>query len=264
MTHKDHLIRIRNELIERRSDLQAELINLPEGVLVCTKKDDLIRYYQRIPATGNRKKERRYGIKRQPEILNGLVRKEYITKALKVIDMDIRAVDLAARRYKPVDENSVMESFVEKHPEIAGGIYRTQFDEDEWRNRFSRIEGYHSESLNQTAADGTKMRSKNEVYIASRLDHYGITYRSDCPTGIPGLYRIPDYTILRKRDNNILYWEHFGMMDDPEYRIDSHRKIEEYEAAGIVPWDNLIITYDTAKGGLRADLIEAMIQCWIL
>ena len=234
------------------------------GELMLTEQNGLKKYIQRIPATGNRKKERRYGIKRQPEILNGLVRKEYITKALKVIDMDIRAVDLAARRYKPVDENSVMESFVEKHPEIASGIYRTQFDENEWRNRFSRIEGYHSESLNQTAADGTRMRSKSEVYIASRLDHYGITYRSDCPTGIPGLYRIPDYTILRKRDDKILYWEHFGMMDDPEYRIDSHRKIEEYEAAGIVPWDNLIITYDTVKGGLRADLIEAMIHCWIL
>jgi len=108
------------------------------------------------------------------------------------------------------------------------------------------------------------MRSKNEVYIASRLDHYGLTYRSDCPTGIPGLYRVPDFTIIRKRDGRIIYWEHLGMMDDMEYRRGNKRKLEEYEKAGIVPWDNLIVTYDTIDGGLRADLVEAMIQSWLL
>jgi len=55
-----------------------------------------------------------------------------------------------------------------------------------------------------------------------------------------------------------------GMMDDLEYRIDNKRKIEDYEKFGIVPWDNLIITYDTAKAGLRANMIEAMIQSCLL
>ena len=50
------------------------------------------------------------------------------------------------------------------------------------------------------------------------------------------------------------------MMEDMEYRIDNKRKIEEYEEFGIVPWDNLILTYDTIDGGLRADYIEAIIK----
>ena len=96
------------------------------------------------------------------------------------------------------------------------------------------------------------------------MDHYGLIYRWDCPTGIPGLKRVPDYTILRVRDWKVLYWEHLGMMDVPEYRIDNKKKIEEYEKVGIVPWDNLILTYDTIGGGLRADLIEATIKGWLL
>jgi hypothetical protein len=55
-----------------------------------------------------------------------------------------------------------------------------------------------------------------------------------------------------------------GMMDNYEYRIDNKRKIEEYEAVGIVPWKNLIITYDTVEGGLRADIIEMMIKAWLI
>ena len=219
---------------------------------------------QRIPAKGNRKKEHRYGVKRKPEVLNGLVRKEYVTETLKVIDQDIRAVDLACRRYRPIDENTIMKEFLTEYPELAGGIYHGMIDAEEWVNRFPRMDNYHPENLKHTAADGTKSRSKNELYIASRLDHHGIIYRWDCPTDIPGLYHCPDFTILRRRDGKIIYWEHCGMMDLPGYRERNTRRLNDYEKAGIVPWDNLIVTYDTVKGGLRADLIEAMIKCWLL
>ena len=264
MYYKEELERIAKELNERKEDLLLELRDLPEGEFLCTEQDGLIKYFQRLPAVGNRKKERRYGVKRKPEVLNGLVRKEYVTKALRTIDKDIRAVELAATRYKATDENTLMEGFIAKHPELADSIYRNNIDVEEWKEAFDRIEDYHADALKQTAADGTRMRSKNELYIKSRLDHYGIIYRSDCPTGIPGLKRVPDFTILRKRDGKIIYWEHMGMMYDMEYRIDNMRKLEEYDKFGIVPWDNLIVTYDTIEGGLRADLIEAMIKCWLL
>lgn len=264
MVYKEELERIRQELIERKADLQRELYRLPVGELICTDSGGYRRYMQRMPATGNRKKEHRYGIKKKPEILSGLVRKEYIEAALSVIDQDIRAVELAAKRYKPIDENSIMASFVEEYPELTNEIYGNRMDVEAWKNAFSRIENYHPENLKSTYIDGTGSRSKNELYIASRLDHHGIIYRWDCPTGIPGLYRVPDFTCLRKRDHKIIYWEHMGMMYDLESRIDNKRKLEEYEDAGIVPWDNLILTYDTPNGGLRADLIEASIYGWLL
>ncbi len=264
MIYKDELERIRDELIERKTDLIEELKHLPEGEFICTDQNGYRRYMQRIPATGNRKKEHRYGIKKNPELLNALVRKEYVTKALKTIDRDISALETAVKKYQPIDENSVMEGFLSRYPELTGGIYHYMIDDEEWKNRFSRMDGYHPENLKHTSYDGTASRSKNELYIASRLDHYNLTYRWDAPTGIPGLFRTPDFTIRRKKDGKIIYWEHMGMMYDLESRIDNKRKLEEYEAAGIVPWDNLILTYDTRDGGLRGELIEAMIRGWLL
>lgn len=264
MIYKTDLERIHKELIERREDLLKEMRHLPEGDLKCTEQDGNRRYYQRIPATGNRKKEHRYGVKKKPQLLKDLVRKEYVKKALKIIERDIKTLETAVKKYQPVDENSVMETFVAKYPELSDCIYNGVFDEEKWKKRFSRIEKYHPENLKHTALDGTNSRSKNEIYIASRLDHHGLTYRWDTPTGIPGLYRVPDFTIRRKRDGKIIYWEHMGMMYDLESRIDNKNKLEEYEKAGIVPWDNLILTYDTRNGGLRANLIEAMIIGWLL
>lgn len=264
MVYKEALDRISRELYERKEDLLYELKTLPDGQLLCTDQDGYRRYMQRIPATGNRKKEHRYGIKKKPEVLNGLVRKEYVTETLKVIDQDIRALDLACKRYRPIDENTIMKQFLTEYPELIKGIYPQDIDPEEWIKQFPRIDDFHPEDLKHTNAEGVGKRSKNELYIESRLDHYGLIYRMDCPTGIPGLYRNPDFTILRRRDWKVIYWEHCGMMDDPSYRARNEKRLRDYEKAGIVPWDNLIVTYDTVEGGLRGDLIEAMIKCWLL
>ena len=112
MVYRDDLERIRKELLERKEDLLYEQKMLPDGELMIVDQAGLRKYYQRLPAKGNRKKERRYGIKKKPEVLKGLVRKDYTNIALKTIDQDIRALDLACKRYKPIDENTLMEGFV--------------------------------------------------------------------------------------------------------------------------------------------------------
>lgn len=264
MVYKEELGRIARDLAQRKRDLTQELQSLPDGELLCTDQNGYRRYMQRIPAKGNRKKEHRYGIKNKPDVLNGLVRKEYVTETLKVIDQNIRAVELACKRYKPIDEDNIMKQFLAEYPELVNGIYHGMIDPEEWVKRFPRMDNYHPEALKHTAADGTKSRSKNELHIASRLDHYGLIYRWDCPTGIPGLYHNPDFQILRRRDWRVIYWEHCGMMDLESYRMDNTKRLIDYERVGIVPWDNLIVTYDTLEGGFRGDIVEAMIKCWLL
>jgi len=68
----------------------------------------------------------------------------------------------------------------------------------------------------------------------------------------------PDFT-FRGRDLHLFYWEHAGMMDDGFYRIRHKRKIEYMENCGIVPWKNLIITYDV-NGGINVPLIKNIIE----
>ena len=53
-------------------------------------------------------------------------------------------------------------------------------------------------------------------------------------------------------------------MNDPDYMDSNRSKFAAYETVGIVPWDNLIITYDQADGGINEKLIDAMIHGWLL
>ena len=250
MHYKDELIRIERELTERKNDLLNELSGLPAGEILCTDQNDgYRRYLQRIPAKGNHKKEHRFGVKKKPDVLKGLVRKEYVNGALKVIDENISAVEEAIRRYEPIDEKTIMQPFITMYPELNLGMYGSDEYIKEWRKGFKRINNFHPENLKHTAADGTPNRSKNELYIASRLDHYGIVYRWDCPTGIPGVFSVPDFTIIRARDGKIIYWEHCGMMSDASYAKRWHDKEKFHAKHGIERNKNLIVTEEHAGEG---------------
>ena len=115
MVYKKDLERIKEELLERKNDLLQELKHLPDGEFMSTECNGVRKYLQRLPAKGNRKKERRYGIKKKPETLMGLVRKKYIKEAIPIIEHDIQTLDVALESYRMIDENSVMEGFIAKY-----------------------------------------------------------------------------------------------------------------------------------------------------
>lgn len=72
----------------------------------------------------------------------------------------------------------------------------------------------------------------------------------------------PDFTILTRKGQ--IWWEHCGRVDDPNYMRKHNWKIHMYEKAGIVPWKNLIVTYDDENGNFDSQLVEAEIVNKIL
>lgn len=264
MIYRKELERIHSMLLERKEDLEDELNTLPEGVLFASWREDRWFYYQLLPKKGNRKKEKRIGISRDVDTIFALTRKMYITKALALVEKDIKVLEMALRHYAPFDEETVMAKYLIRHPELRDGIYHGRQSDEFWADAYEKQTAFYAEELRHVSVDGTMMRSKNEVYIASRLDHYGIPYRYECPVAHPDVFRIPDFTIRRPRDGKIIYWEHLGLTGDEDYMSGNESKFVEYQHAGIVPWDNLIVTYDMIDGGIDAKIIEAMIQGWLL
>ncbi len=263
MFYRDEFERIANELADIRSDLSAELNDLPDGTFYAYDKDGTRHYYRRFPKTGNRKKERRQGIGKDPNLINILVRKKYVTEALTRVDHDINAVKILLKQYMPIDENSVMDGFMQKYPELIEGVYHGTHELEEWVESYKSKSDYHEENLTSTARDGSMRRSKGEILIGMKLDHYNIPYRYEAPVH-PDLSYIPDFTIRRPRDGKFIYWEHLGLVTDAAYMARNRRKFEDYEIHEIVPWDNLIITYDQIDGGINEKLIDAMIHGWLL
>lgn len=264
MYYKEQLESLRSELTDRLSDLEAELSGLPEGSIYTYEKNGRHYYCQRFPKAGNRKKERRVSISGDSEMVLALVRKKYVDLAVENIRNDIALLDQTIGQYIPADEDTVMEHFLQKYPELAPGLHYGQGDPAKWAEGYRPPEDFFAEDLKSISSQGEKIRSGGEMYISARLDHFGIPYRYEDDMGIPDLSYVPDFKIMRPRDRKIIYWEHFGKVNDYAYVRNSVSKVSEYIEYGIKPWDNLIMTFNNEKGGYNGKLIDAMIECWLL
>ena len=264
MQYKEQLETIASNMKRQRDLLTAELDELPEGMLFIESKNGTYYYSQRIPKGGNHKKEHRFSINNDNDMIFSLTRKKYISVALPALEKNISKIETLADKLVLTDEESVMREFISKYPQLANGIYRADDDLNEWQRDFTPIEGYFEEDLKSVTGKGMKTRSVGELYIASCLDKLGIPYRYEAPLGIPDLSYLPDFTIIRPRDRKLFYWEHFGLTDSDEYIKNALAKGRDYIQYGIVPWDNLIMTYNFADGGLNAKLIDSMIDAWLL
>ncbi|MBR0374642.1 MAG: hypothetical protein IJH91_08955 [Mogibacterium sp.] len=264
MIYKDQLGKIFAELNEYQQSLIQEYNRLPEGVLYVKEMQGKAYCYRRVPKGGNHKKEHRYGISSDAVAIRELVRKRYISEALPLIEEDLRVLKAALESYQPFDERTLMPAIRASYPLLEDGLFDTKTDLNGWAKDHVPLKGFYEKDLRSVAADGELIRSKGELYIKSRLDHYEIEYRYEAPIGIPGLFYVPDFTIRRRRDRKLIYWEHLGKVTDKKYMNDNRKKFDDYERYGIVPWDNLVITYDYENGGLNAKMIDAMIEAWLL
>ena len=70
----------------------------------------------------------------------------------------------------------------------------------------------------------------------------------------------PDFTLLRLSDRKVLYFEHCGMMDDPEYSDDLVKRINQYSRAGIVLGDRLFLMFENSKTPRDVRVLDNLIS----
>lgn len=108
---------------------------------------------------------------------------------------------------------------------------------------------------------GEMVRSKSEKILADRFFSLGIPYKYECPLTTRGRTTLyPDFTFFDPLNNRELYWEHFGMMDDPIYARKTFQKLEEYGRRGILPGDRLIMTFEMSDKPLNIKSVNQLIK----
>lgn len=98
---------------------------------------------------------------------------------------------------------------------------------------------------------GEYVRSKSEVIIANELFNHQILYEYEKPLTLKGYPHpiYPDFTIYTPREGKTVYWEHSGLMNNPEYCSKWDWKLHLYAENGISVWQkNLIVTYESQPG----------------
>ena len=119
---------------------------------------------------------------------------------------------------------------------------------------------FYEEKLIHKTARGELVRSKSEVIIANALFYNKLDYEYEPELTLEGRVKRPDFKVEDYDTGEVWYWEHCGMMTDPQYKRRWEEKKKFYEKNGIVEGKNLIVTYDDEKGGLDAAEIQKIIE----
>ena len=79
-----------------------------------------------------------------------------------------------------------------------------------------------------------------------------IPHRYESPIFLRGIGIVyPDFTVLNVRLQKEFYWEHFGMMEHQEYAEYAIQRIGIYEKNGILPGNQLILTFETKRNPIN-------------
>ena len=254
---------VRNTLKDRYDLIAATIENiekklkvLPEGRIVVRRQNGNVYYYFAKPKTKDR-----YLTKADSALISQLLQKRYLKEVLKAAKNELAVLSKMMSLY-PED---LPEELYKKLPEelrtgVEPVILGNEQDAREWMNEPFIGKPFKDDAPVYKTIKGERVRSKSEVMIADRMFFRGVPYKYECPIMIDGQVIHPDFSIKRMSDNKLIYHEHCGRMDDPEYVNDLVERVNLYNQAGIMQGDRLTFSFETADKPLDNRVIDRLID----
>lgn len=241
---------------------RAELLGLPEGQLTVRREKGRIQYV-RVFSNPEKRKPIRKGITRDPEMIHALARKKFLQQSLAQLEINILALEALLKVHQAPTPNNILKQLPTSLRGLSPYLFLPEHkSRDQWEKEDFEQDPSRQESRTHITSRGLMVRSKSEVIIADRLDFYGIPFRYEQVIYIENQRFSPDFTVWRS--DGLVYWEHCGLVSDPTYMKHHKWKLSIYEKAGIVPWKNLIVTYDDEYGNLNVRRIDMEIRTRLL
>ena len=236
---------------------------MPEGNIARYSKRGKAYYYHTYKENGEYK---RIYINNQPDMIRALCKKNYLKVERSMLVNNLRQLKKVEKNIYEISTDNVFELLPERLKVIPEEFFVSEEGGEKGENGNSEIyeiSDYKPEGRTKRTSLGFCVRSKSEVIIAELLAECHIRFHYEEVLRINGQIFVPDFTILIA-DGRRVYWEHCGMPGNQEYMRHHKWKLKQYEEAGIVPWKNLIITYDTEEGDIDTGIILAEIKSKLL
>lgn len=248
-----------NYLLQLKKEKEKALKNVPEGFLrICAGKRKPQYYWRTDPKDYN-------GIyipEKDIKLARKLAQKDYDRKVLNSVEKELDAISKYRASYPTVSVEQVYENLHKERQKLITPIVET--DEQyihRWESVAYQGKGFDEMMPELYTAKGERVRSKSEVIIADILNQEGIPYRYECPLQLKGWGKVyPDFSVLNVRERKELYWEHLGMMDDPDYAESAIQKLALYQQNSLFPGRNLILTYETMKLPIHPKSVRLIIE----
>ncbi len=244
------------------------LKNAPEGCLRIAKSNGVIQYYKR---TNPKDTIGKYILAKDKPLAVELAQKDYDSKVLVSAQKELRLLNHTLKTYSKMhSRKQLAETIYGKFNVLWQALIKPVRQTDEmfakkWQAASYKQKPFATDLPELFTARGERVRSKSEIIIADTLFRLKIPYRYECPLFLKNtdgskITLYPDFTCLDLQTRREFYWEHFGMLDNPEYSEKAVQRLRLYERNNIIPSKNLIITTETSKQPVNPRQIERLVK----
>jgi hypothetical protein len=247
----------RRRLEKKIKSLDLEIDQLPEQNFYCTKNGKHFKWYE----SDNGKS--RYIPKKQRKRAERLAKKKYLSLLRQDLILKMKAID-SFLKYQN-SEGGLSQQLLEDsgYAELLRPYVETISAEHlEWASSSYQSNQLFPEALVFKTKANVCVRSKSEAIIASILFSRKVPFHYEELLVLGDDSYYPDFTIKHPFTGEIYYWEHFGMMDKPEYARRAFAKLQNYASHGIILGINLIATFETKENPLDLLQAERMVECY--
>ena len=244
------------KLTEMERKLKIRLFNAPEGTLYI-KKTGMGKYPQYFIRRAGKSA---YLPARDHSSAPAYAQKEYDEKVLAIISDRLRCAEQLLEKYtKTIEGEYTGLSDVKKN--LITPIEPT--DEEYVKDWYAKHPGYanpypnHSELYTER---GEMVRSKSEKILADLFFKHNIPYVYEPRLEFGnGKTVYPDFLLLDVVRRRTYIYEHFGMMDNPDYVRSALEKLSLYSENGYWVGDTLLCSYETSTSPLHTKSVESML-----
>lgn len=260
MISKEQLAEERERLSGIMYKLEDRLKDVPEGKLQLGKSNGVVQYFYFKDGKAV------YLPKKEIKLVKQLVQKNYDQRVLKCVKKRISQINRVLSDY---ENNEIDNLYLSEHPErrkLIDPVEPTYEQKLElWMSEPYEGKSFRSDAPVIRTNSGLRVRSKTEKIMADYFDLRGVKYKYECPLELKTYGVVyPDFTFISPRTGKEIYWEHEGMMDNPEYARTAVMKIESYEKNGIVPGENLILTFETSNSVIDMEIVKQFTEKYLI
>lgn len=231
---------------------------LPKGHLRIIHNHNKLQYYHVTSSTNGLGK---YIKKKDFQIAKNIAQKDYNATVLQVLRKQISALEKIIIKFS---ENSIPDVYdllpVTRRDLITPVTLQNDLYKHEWLEAYSEMKAFCDIDTNFYTNNGVHVRSKSEVIIGNMLEKHNIPYIYEIEFEKETAYFVPDFFCLNLRTREAFIWEHFGMLDNPEYANKTAKKLSSYSQYNYYFGKNFIATFETSKEALNTQLVEQLIE----
>lgn len=261
---KQYAVLLRRRIRELEAVREKALRKAPQGVLKVESRRERFVFYRRTVEDG--RPRHHYISKSDKETVYALAARQYTQRMIPRLQSSLHRLEKLAQSVDPLMEDRLAGALNPLLLSFCDDFYLTGESSAElWSSAAAAARLDNWNLPDKQTLRGELVRSKSEVFIADSLFRSGIRYKYEQPLMLESGSRVhPDFTILHPATHEQFYWEHFGMMDDEDYRADCLRKISMYWNCGPIPGQRLICTFESARSPMSSAQAEKIIRAYFL